>query len=101
MQKTQQALVQKLEVERQRTQAQLQTLQMQMEPHFLFNTLNAITSLVAQKRNDEAMKTSLGHLNTILCTILQRKAPEKGPFAEELRVVESYLAIQRSGLPVV
>ena len=90
----QQAIVQKLEVERQLTQSQLKALQMQMEPHFLFNTLNAITSLVAQKRNDEAMKT-LGHLNTILRTTLQRKAPEKVPFAEELRVIESYLAIQK------
>ncbi len=91
---TQQALVQKLEVERQLTQAQLQALQTQMEPHFLFNTLNAITSLVAQKRNDEAMKT-LGHLNTILRTTLQRKAPGKVPFAEELRVIQSYLAIRQ------
>jgi LytS/YehU family sensor histidine kinase len=67
---------------------------MQMEPHFLFNTLNAITSLVAQGRNPEAMKT-LAHLNTILRMTLQRKAPEKVPFAEELQIVESYLAIQQ------
>lgn len=91
---TQQALVQKLEVERQLTQAQLQALQTQMEPHFLFNTLNAITSLVAQKRTDEAMKM-LGHLNTILRMTLQRKSPEKVPFAEELKIIESYLAIQK------
>jgi hypothetical protein len=91
---TQQALVQKLEVERQLTQAQLKALQMQMEPHFLFNTLNAITSLVAHGRNPEAMKT-LAHLNTILRTTLQRRAPEKVPFVEELRVIESYLAIQK------
>lgn len=91
---TQQALVQKLEVERQLTQAQLEALQTQLEPHFLFNTMNAITSLVAQKRNDEAMKT-LGHLNTILRTTLQRKAPDKVPLAEELKIIESYLAIQK------
>lgn len=91
---TQQALVQKLEVERQLTQAQLKALQMQMEPHFLFNTLNALASLVAQGRNREASKT-LEHLDAILRTTLQRKAPEKVPFAEELRVIESYLAIQQ------
>jgi sensor histidine kinase YesM len=91
---TQQALVQKLEVERQLTQAQLKALQMQMEPHFLFNTLNALASLVAQGRNQEASKT-LEHLDTILRTTLQRRAPEKVPFAEELRVIESYLAIQQ------
>ncbi len=67
---------------------------MQMEPHFLFNTLNAITSLMAQGRNKEAIKT-MTYLNNILRTTLQRKAPEKVPFSEELRVVESYLAIQQ------
>jgi Histidine kinase len=91
---TQQALVQKLEVERQLTQAQLKVLQMQMEPHFLFNTLNAITSLVAQSRNQEAMKT-LAHLNTILRTTLQRGVLEKVLFGDELQIIESYLAIQK------
>jgi sensor histidine kinase YesM len=84
----------KLELEKQLSEAQLKALQMQMEPHFLFNTLNAITSLVAQGRNQEAMKT-LAHLNTILRTTLERKSPQKIPFAEELRVIESYLAIQK------
>lgn len=91
---TQQALIQKLEVERQLAQAQLHALQMQLEPHFLFNTLNALNSLVDLGRNKEASQT-ITHLNTILRSALQRSAPEKILFAEELRVVESYLAIQR------
>jgi hypothetical protein len=91
---TQQALVQKLEVERQLTLAHLKALQMQMEPHFLFNTLNAVTSLMVQGRNKEAIRT-MTHLSDILRVTLQRKAPEKVPFAEELRIVESYLAIQQ------
>jgi len=91
---TQQALVQKLEVERQLTHAQLTALQMQMEPHFLFNTLNAITSLMVQGRNKEAIRT-MTHLSNILRATLQRKAPEKVPFAEELRIIENYLAIQQ------
>lgn len=91
---TQQAIIQKLEVERQLTQAQLQTLQTQMEPHFLFNTLNAITSLMVQGKNKEAIRT-MTHLSDILRATLQRKAPEKIPFAEELRIVESYLKIQQ------
>jgi two-component sensor histidine kinase len=91
---TQQALIQKLELERQLTQAQLKALQMQIEPHFLFNTLNAIMSLMVQGRNKEAIRT-MTHLSDILRVTLQRKAPEKVPFAEELRIVESYLAIQQ------
>lgn len=86
--------MQKLSLERQLSQSQLKALQMQIEPHFLFNTMNALASLVAQGRNSEATKT-LGHLNTILRTTLQRRAPEKVPFVEELRVIESYLAIQQ------
>jgi sensor histidine kinase YesM len=98
---TQHALIQKLEVERQKLEverqlvtAQLKALQMQMEPHFLFNTLNAVTSLVDQHRNEAAMET-LAHLNTILRTTLQRRSPEKVPLTEELQLVESYLAIQK------
>jgi LytS/YehU family sensor histidine kinase len=91
---TQQAIVQRLEIERQLTHAQLQRLQMQMEPHFLFNTLNAITSLMVQGRNKEAIRT-MTHLSDFLRTTVQRKAPEKVPFAEELRIVENYLAIQQ------
>lgn len=92
--RSQREALKSVDLQRQLAAAQLQALQSQMEPHFLFNTLNAITSLVAQGRNQEAMKT-LGHLNTILRTTLARKAPEKVPFAEELRVIESYLAIQQ------
>jgi signal transduction histidine kinase len=82
------------ELQRQLSVAQLQTLQSQMEPHFLFNTLNAVTSLVDLGRNREASET-LAHLDTILRTTLRRRAPEKVPFTEELRVIESYLAIQQ------
>jgi hypothetical protein len=91
---TQQALVQKLGVERQLTQAQLKALQMQIEPHFLFNTLNAVNSLVDLGRNKEASQ-ALGHLDTILRSTLRYSAPEKIPFVEELRTIESYLAIQK------
>jgi hypothetical protein len=91
---TQQALIQKLEVERQLTQAQLKALQMQIEPHFLFNTLNAVNSLVDLGRNKEASQ-ALGHLDTILRSTLRYSAPEKIPFVEELRTIESYLAIQK------
>lgn len=83
-----------LELEKQLSQAQLKALQMQMEPHFLFNTLNAVTTLVELYRNEKAVET-LAHLNTILRKTLQRGTPEKIPFAQELEIVESYLAIQQ------
>jgi len=91
----QEEALQKFDLERQLAAAQLKALQAQMEPHFLFNTLNAITSLVAQGRNKEAM-TTLSHLNAILRATLQRRVPEKVRFAEELHIIQSYLAIQKT-----
>jgi hypothetical protein len=83
-----------LELEKQLSAAQLRALQMQLEPHFLFNTLNAITTLVELGRQAEAVEM-LGHLNAILKSTLKRTAPEKVPLSQELEIVENYLAIEQ------
>lgn len=83
-----------LELERQLSTAHLRALQMQLEPHFLFNTLNALTALIELNRTEEALGT-LAHLNTILKTSLKRSTPGKIPLTQELEIVESYLAIER------
>jgi hypothetical protein len=83
-----------LELQRQLSEARLRALQMQLEPHFLFNTLNAITTLVELGRQEQAVEM-LEHLNTLLKSTLKRTAPEKVPLCEELEVVENYLAIEQ------
>jgi signal transduction histidine kinase len=83
-----------LELERQLSIAHLRALQMQLEPHFLFNTLNAVTTLVEFGRREQALET-LEHLNTVLKKVLQRNTPSKIPLAQELEVLESYLAIEQ------
>jgi signal transduction histidine kinase len=83
-----------LALKQQLTAAQLSALQMQMEPHFLLNTLNAITTLVELGRNDEAKQT-LSRLNGMLQSTLERRAPIRVPLERELRLVEDYLAIER------
>jgi sensor histidine kinase YesM len=83
-----------LELEKQLSAAHLQALQMQMEPHFLFNTLNAITTLVELGRQKEASEM-LAHLNVILKSTLTRTTPEKVPLSQELEMVENYLAIEQ------
>ncbi len=83
-----------LELERQLSSAHLRALQMQLEPHFLFNTLNAVTTLVELGRREEALET-LEHLNTVLKLVLKRNTPSKIPLAQELEVLESYLAIEQ------
>ncbi len=83
-----------LELQQQLSAAHLRALQMQLEPHFLFNTLNAITTLVELGRQNQAAEM-LRHLNAILKSTLQRNAPEKVPLSQELEIVESYLAIEQ------
>ena len=83
-----------LELQRQLSAAHLRTLQMQLEPHFLFNTLNAITTLVELDRQKQAAEM-LAHLNAILKSTLQRSTPEKVPLSQELEIVENYLAIEQ------
>lgn len=83
-----------LELEKQLSAAHLRALQMQLEPHFLFNTLNAITTLVELGRQQEAAGM-LAHLNTILKSTLSRTTPEKVPLSQELEIVENYLAIEQ------
>jgi LytS/YehU family sensor histidine kinase len=86
--------VKSLELQKQLSAAQLRALQMQLEPHFLFNTLNAITTLVELGRQAEAVEM-LGHLNAILKSTLKRTTPEKVPLWQELEIVENYLAIEQ------
>jgi len=45
-------------------------------------------------RRQDGLDT-LGHLNTILKTVLQRNTPNKIPLAQELEIIESYLAIEQ------
>jgi len=83
-----------LELQRQLSAAQLKALQMQLEPHFLFNTLNAITTLVELGKQSQAAEM-LNHLNAILKTTLERRTPEKVRLSQELEIVDNYLAIEQ------
>jgi Histidine kinase len=83
-----------LELQRQLAAAHLKALQMQLEPHFLFNTLNAITTLVELGRQAQAAEM-LANLNAILKRTLERNTPEKVPLSQELEIVENYLAIEQ------
>ncbi len=83
-----------LELKEQLAAAHLRALQMQIEPHFLFNTLNAITTLVELDRQKEAL-TALSHLNAMLKTTLTQDIPQKVPLSQELEMVDSYLAIEQ------
>jgi two-component system, LytTR family, sensor kinase len=74
------------------TQSKLDTLRSQLRPHFLFNTLNAISVLVTEDA-DKARQMLL-HLSTLLRRSLDEQAHEV-PLRQELAFVEDYLAIMR------
>lgn len=84
-----------LELQQQLSTAKLHALQMQLQPHFLFNTLNAITTLVRLGRQKEADEM-LSHLNAILKATLDTATPEKISLAQELETIDSYLAIEQA-----
>jgi two-component system, LytTR family, sensor kinase len=74
--------------------AQLDALRKQIEPHFLFNTLNAVSGLVRAGR-DEAAVTMIASLSDFLRHMLDRSSRQQVPLAEELEFVEMYLSIEK------
>lgn len=81
------------EVQKQKRKAELKALQAQINPHFLYNTLNAITWQAAAQKADEisTLSSSLGRFFRISLS----KGAEIISLNEELEHVTSYLDIQR------
>jgi len=75
-------------------EAQLQALQRQMQPHFLFNTLNTISALM--HRDVEAADAMIARLSDLLRMSLDRVAVQEIPLAEELDFLSKYLEIEQT-----
>ncbi len=76
-------------------EARLHALELQIQPHFLFNTMNAISSLVRARRNDEAV-TMLAGLSELLRYTLDHTEQQRVSLEEELSVLRRYLEIQHT-----
>lgn len=74
-------------------QAQLQALRMQVNPHFLFNTLNAVTVLVRGGDTAKAGRT-LRLLSDLLRSTFKGADVQTVPLREEIDLVERYLEIE-------
>ncbi len=82
------------ELTRQLTDARLSALRMQLNPHFLFNALNAVSAYV--ERDPERAQTMLAQLAALLRRVLDGDARPEVPLAEELALLRDYLAIQQA-----
>jgi LytS/YehU family sensor histidine kinase len=76
------------------SKAQLNALRRQIEPHFLFNTLNAIAGLVREKRNDAAVSMIAG-LSDFLRRALEDSNRQEVPLGEEIEFLQKYMDIQK------
>jgi len=74
--------------------AQLSALRQQIEPHFLFNTLNAISGLVREQRSDDAVSMIAG-LSRFLRRTLEGSNRQEVALAEEMKFLQEYLDIQK------
>jgi two-component system, LytTR family, sensor kinase len=85
--------VRESQLERQLAQAQLQVLQMQLHPHFLFNTLHAIGTLIHE--DPESAEKMLLDLSSLLRVFLEHESSQQISLRRELHLVDLYLSIQK------
>jgi hypothetical protein len=81
------------QLQAQLVQARLQALQMQLNPHFLFNTLNGVSSLM--RTDPDAADEMLERLSSLLRITLAKGQAQRIPLQEEMEVVQLYVSIQQ------
>jgi anti-sigma regulatory factor (Ser/Thr protein kinase) len=74
-------------------QAELQVLKMQLQPHFLFNTLHAISSLM--HKDLDAADEMMSRLGTLLRYTLESNGAQEVALCEELEMLDHYLEIEQ------
>ncbi len=81
-----------VQLETQFANAQLRALRMQLNPHFLFNTMNSISSLM--QTDISAADKMLEQLSSLLRITLERGEVQLVPLSDEMEFIEMYLAMQ-------
>ena len=80
------------QLEVQLANAKIAALRMQLNPHFLFNTMNSISSLM--RDDPDAADSMLEQLSSLLRMTLERRDIQLIPLHEEIEFTETYLAMQ-------
>lgn len=77
-------------------EAQLQNLRLQLEPHFLFNSLNAISAAIYE--NPRIADEMIGRLSELLRQLLRQDATQEVTLAREIELLELYTRIMEARL---
>lgn len=75
--------------------AQLESLRLQIQPHFLFNTLNSIAAQVRRQRNERALEMLVA-LGDLLRTTLEQSDQARVPLHDELQFIRLYVDLQQA-----
>jgi signal transduction histidine kinase len=73
--------------------ARLEALRMQINPHFLFNTLHSISTLAG--RDPKGVQRMIARLSSLLRRVLEGETKQEVPLEKELSFIRDYLEIQR------
>lgn len=85
------------QLETQLVQAQLQALKMQLQPHFLFNSMNAVSALMTQ--DVKAARRMLAQLSQFLRLVLDGTDQQEVTLEQELHLTRLYLEIEQTRFP--
>ena len=83
-----------VELESKLTKSQLQTLKMQLQPHFLFNAMNAISMMIRREKDKEAIEMISG-LGDMLRSTLTKEGKQMVSLEEEIELLRKYLKIEQ------
>lgn len=89
-----QEYLRRLNAEKLSSNAELKMLRYQINPHFIFNSLNSINALIATNRNSDARRMIEG-FSSLLRRTLERDPPLIVPLAEELDTSRRYLEVEQ------
>jgi two-component system LytT family sensor kinase len=85
--------MERLQLRQSLTQSELQALKIQLHPHFLFNTLQGISTLIDV--NPSTAQNALRKLSTLLRAALAHSGSDLVELADEMRFLESYLDLEQ------